>query len=299
MTTSGTATGTIGTPSVVTANTVWDVPVTGVSGDGTIRLDLTANSISDPAGNQGPSSAYTSGETYTIDHTAPVVSITSPTSGSYINGTQTITRSLTETNPQTDEARLRWPSGGTNYGNWTTYTPGTPISDLNGWGSINEGQTFDIEILHTDCAGNVSATSSVTNLTKDVTPPTINSFVMSCDNSSGTITFSEPVYANYNATGNLTTTNLSITKSGGSANINTASISHTAGATTATANITWIGTLNGFELVKVETQGPNKVFDAAGNAMAHPTNATDYSNVTITIVSNPTAQTVCENTNAS
>ncbi|MGC9079076.1 MAG: hypothetical protein ACP5I9_10040, partial [Candidatus Kapaibacteriota bacterium] len=250
----------------------------------------------DCAGNQ----ANQNSGTFTFDDIPPEVSITSPTSGSYINGTQTITRSLTETNQQTDEARLRWPSGGTNYGNWTTYTPGTTqISALDGWNSIGDGQTFDIEIRHTDCAGNISTTSSVTNLTKDVTPPTINSFVMSCDNSSGTITFSEPVYANYNATGNLTTTNLSVTKSGGNANINTASISHTAGATTATANITWTGTLNGFELVKVETQGPNKVFDAAGNAMVHPNNATDYSNVTITIVSNPTAQTVCQNTNAS
>ncbi len=253
-------------------------------------------SATDCAGNSGNSSLS---DAFHIDNTPPVVSVTAPSSGAYINGTQVISRNLTESNQTTDEARLRWPSGdGTINGNWTTFTSGTTqISALNGWGSIPNGQTFDIEVRHTDCAGN-QGTASVTNLTKDVTAPTIYTFTMSCDNASGTIQFSEPVYANNNGTGNLTTTNLSVTKSGGTANINTASISHTAGSSSATVNITWSGTLNGYELVKVETQGSNKVYDAAGNAMVHPTNGTDYTNVNVTIVSNPSDQTVCESSNA-
>ncbi|MCX7908880.1 MAG: T9SS type A sorting domain-containing protein, partial [Ignavibacteria bacterium] len=133
---------------------------------------------------------------------------------------------------------------------------------------------------------------------KDITPPTISSFSMSCTPSiTGTITFSEPVYANNNATGNLTSANISVTKSGGSASINTSSITHTAGSNTATVNINWAGTLNGFELVQVSTQSGTSVYDAAGNAMAHPTTATDYANVDITIVSHPSNQSGCVGTN--
>ncbi|HWA27198.1 MAG TPA: Ig-like domain-containing protein, partial [Lacunisphaera sp.] len=65
LTTSG-ASGTISSLSPVNAS-VYDVTVTGASGDGTIRLDRRANStIQDLAGNAGSSGTFTGGQSYTM-----------------------------------------------------------------------------------------------------------------------------------------------------------------------------------------------------------------------------------------
>ena len=72
LTTSGSATGTIGTP-VLSTSTSFRVPVTGITGGGTIRLDLNANTdIADRTGNDGPA-AFTTGQVHTVDSQAPTV----------------------------------------------------------------------------------------------------------------------------------------------------------------------------------------------------------------------------------
>src|SRR5437667_291306 len=73
LTETGTAVGTIGTTTPV-SGTVYDVTVSSVSGDGTLRLDLksTGTGIADAATNP-VSGGFTSGQTYTIDNTAPTV----------------------------------------------------------------------------------------------------------------------------------------------------------------------------------------------------------------------------------
>ena len=74
----GTATGTIASISTSTGTTV-DVTVSGVSGDGTLRLDLNGSGtgITDVAGN-GINGGFTSGQTYTIDNTVPSILIGAP-----------------------------------------------------------------------------------------------------------------------------------------------------------------------------------------------------------------------------
>lgn len=65
-----TKSGTAGTLSALSAvsTTVYDLTATGVSGDGTLRLDLIASGtgIADFAGNPIASAAYTSGQAYTV-----------------------------------------------------------------------------------------------------------------------------------------------------------------------------------------------------------------------------------------
>jgi hypothetical protein len=71
LTATGTAAGTVASVSAGSGTTI-DVAVNGVSGDGTLRLDLknSGTGISDAAGNP-IGGGFTSGETYTLDHTAP------------------------------------------------------------------------------------------------------------------------------------------------------------------------------------------------------------------------------------
>jgi hypothetical protein len=81
LTTTGTANGSVS--SVTGSGSVYTVTVTGVTGDGTLRLDLNSSGtgIADLATNpiQG---GFTGGQTYAIDHTPPTVSSIATTSGS-------------------------------------------------------------------------------------------------------------------------------------------------------------------------------------------------------------------------
>lgn len=74
LTATSTAAGSVASVSAATGTTI-DVTVNSVAGDGTLRLDLKASGtgISDAAGNP-ISGGYTSGQTYTLDHTVPSVS---------------------------------------------------------------------------------------------------------------------------------------------------------------------------------------------------------------------------------
>ncbi|MDO7846166.1 Ig-like domain-containing protein [Hymenobacter sp. M29] len=81
ITTSGSVSSTGKTVVTVTANSVYDVTVSGVSGTGAVRLDLNASNsgIVDAAGNA--LSGYITGSTYTIDQTAPTVTSFSSSTG--------------------------------------------------------------------------------------------------------------------------------------------------------------------------------------------------------------------------
>src|SRR5207248_582626 len=70
----GTANGSMGTTTPVSGS-VYDVTVNSVIGNGTLRLDLNSSGtgIQDAATNP-ISGGFTSGQTYTIDNTAPTVS---------------------------------------------------------------------------------------------------------------------------------------------------------------------------------------------------------------------------------
>jgi hypothetical protein len=84
LTKTDTATGTVG--SVTGSGNTYTVTVIGISGDGTLRLDLKNNSgIVDTHGNRA--AGYTGGQSYTFDHTAPTVSsVAVPAPATYRSG---------------------------------------------------------------------------------------------------------------------------------------------------------------------------------------------------------------------
>ena len=94
--TTGTVSGTIGTPTSGDGGKTWTVPVTGVSGTGTLGLNLVNNltSITDSY-SQSPSSGFTdTASLYTIDNTAPVISSVTLNAATYKIG-DTVTATIT------------------------------------------------------------------------------------------------------------------------------------------------------------------------------------------------------------
>ena len=94
----GTATGTVS--NVSGSGTTWTVTANGISGDGTLRLDLKNNGtgIVDLAGNL-VSGGFSSGAAYTFDHTAPRVdsiTLATPVSGPTSLDTLTYTVTFSE-----------------------------------------------------------------------------------------------------------------------------------------------------------------------------------------------------------
>ncbi|WP_088252982.1 FG-GAP-like repeat-containing protein [Fimbriiglobus ruber] len=87
--TTGTAAGTV---SVSGSGTTWTVTVTGITGDGTLGISLAAGTASDTAGNLAPAAGPSA--TFTVDDTAPTVSI-SPPSVTVANGSSTVTYTVT------------------------------------------------------------------------------------------------------------------------------------------------------------------------------------------------------------
>ncbi len=72
LTTTGTATATIGTPTT-SNNTTWEITITEISGDGTIRLDLNGSTNIIDASENGSPDAKTGDEIHTVDNTIPVL----------------------------------------------------------------------------------------------------------------------------------------------------------------------------------------------------------------------------------
>ncbi|MCE7996940.1 MAG: hypothetical protein HEP71_33570 [Roseivirga sp.] len=78
LTKTNTANGSIGTPTTSDGGTTWTVPITSITGDGSLRLDLNASTdIVDASGNgngtNGSVAAFSSGTSHTVDLVAPTV----------------------------------------------------------------------------------------------------------------------------------------------------------------------------------------------------------------------------------
>jgi pectate lyase len=86
LTPTSTAAGTVASVNQVNGST-YTVTVNSLSGDGTLRLDLSSGTgITDTAGN-AIATGYTSGQMYTLDHTAPAVThVTVPANATYVSG---------------------------------------------------------------------------------------------------------------------------------------------------------------------------------------------------------------------
>nr|WP_315217028.1 Ig-like domain-containing protein [uncultured Duganella sp.] len=160
LTASGTAAGTI--QSVTGSGDTYTVTVNGISGDGTLRLDLNASGT----GIQNGSSVaivggHTAGQTYTLDHTAPAAPSApamSPGSDSGSSPSDAVTSDTTPTITGTAEANATVAlfDGATQVG--------TTTADGSGNWSITSSALGDgshtLTARTTDAAGNVSAAGS-------------------------------------------------------------------------------------------------------------------------------------------
>ena len=207
-TTAGTVSSSGRTVAAVSGS-VYDVTVSGVSGSGTVRLDLNASntSIVDAVGN-AISGGYTSGLTYTLDQTAPVAGI------SRQNPTATVTNATVVTFRVTFSESVT----GVSIGSFTLNTTGTAAGTLASVAAVSSSSydvvasgvsgngTLGLTLKSTgsgvtDGAGNAPSGVTGPTYTLDQTAPTVT--LSSTAGTSGsptsttpfsfTATFSEPV----------------------------------------------------------------------------------------------------------
>ncbi|MCA8945059.1 MAG: IPT/TIG domain-containing protein, partial [Planctomycetes bacterium] len=175
-TTTGSISGTSVT-GVSGSGTTWDVTVNTGSGDGTIRLDMTNDSGVNPSLTNIP---FTSGQTYTIDKTAPTVSSivragTNPTNATSVDFTINFSEAVTGV-------------GTTNFSIDASGPSGASVTGVSGSGtsrtvSVNTGSgdgTLSIDLLTVtgvaDVAGNALGSAFVAGeaYTIDKTGPGIS-----------------------------------------------------------------------------------------------------------------------------
>lgn len=162
LTSSGTASGTVS--GITGSGNTYTVTVSGISGDGTLRLDLNASGTGIQNGSSvAISGGYSSGETYTLDHTPPAA----PSAPTMTAGTDTgssnsdaITSNATPTFTGVAEANATITLYDTN----GTTVLGTTTADSSGNWSITSSTlstgSHTLKIKQTDAAGNVSFASS-------------------------------------------------------------------------------------------------------------------------------------------
>jgi hypothetical protein len=190
------------------SDNTFTVTVSTGSGDGTIRLDVSAlANIIDLAGNPLSGLPFTSGETYTIDKTAPtVLSIVraspNPTNASSVNFTVTFSESVTGVDiydfflTTTGVVWANIPSNGVN-DSGSVYTVSVSTGSGSGTIRLDVGTNGTIK----DSANNslVSGFTGGDIYNIDKTPPTVLSITRASTNPTSaayvsfTVTFSEPV----------------------------------------------------------------------------------------------------------
>ena len=151
-----------------------------------VRIEVDAT---DDAGNDAATGVKTAA--FTIDNTAPVISITSPAAGTKVNSNP-IAFTITESHQNSTTGS----ADGTTY---VAFSSGNAANTLGGWAGVGEGN-FTATIKHEDLAGNVG--SATISLVKDVTSPSATSIATAvadgCYNSGDvidiTLTFDENVW---------------------------------------------------------------------------------------------------------
>lgn len=225
LTKTATANGSIGTVSG--SGTTWTVPITGISGAGTIRLDLNASGTGIKNGsNEDISGGFTTGTVHTVDRIAPTISsVTGPTDGYYRAGvimsgpialafTVTYDESVTVTNTPRIPLTI---GSSTVYATYTSGSPGTALTfgyivqagdndddgiaasspiDLNSSGTIRDAAGNDATLTFTP----PTLTGVIVDTTLPdkhaTTPITVNDADTSnsyTESDTLTLTFSEPV----------------------------------------------------------------------------------------------------------
>ena len=172
----GNASGSIA--NITGSGTTYTVTVNSLSGDGTLRLDLKNSGTGIQNGsNVDIASGYTSGQTYTLDHTAPSAPSTPDLSSGSDTGSSSsddITSNTTPTFTGTAESG----STVTLYDTDGTTVLGTATATGGNWSitssTLSEG-SHTITAKATDAASNISSASSGLAATIDTTAPTVAS----------------------------------------------------------------------------------------------------------------------------
>ncbi|MBV5310365.1 choice-of-anchor Q domain-containing protein, partial [Chromatium okenii] len=234
LTTTDTAVGTIGT--VTGSGTTWTVPVTGISGAGTLRLDLkaTGTGITATADNEAIGGGFTTGTVHMVDFIVPtILSVTPPSDGSYksaqnVDFTVNFSEAVTVANSPRIELTVDSSTKYATYqsGTGTTalifrYTVGAGDTDTDG---IAATSPIDLNTSGTiaDAAGNAATLTftppTLTGVLVDTTAPdkhattpitktdadTSDTYTVS---DTLTLTFTEPVDTTKVILGNLTVNN--------------------------------------------------------------------------------------------
>jgi hypothetical protein len=223
LTSTVTAGGTIGTPTTADSGLTWTVPITAISGSGTLRLDLNSSGtgIATTAASTAIGGGYTSGTVHNVDTNAPnAPSVTGPTNGSYKAGqTLSFVATFNEAVTVTGTPRIavtigsttryaEYASGSTTTALTFSYLVAAPDTDtdgiaiaspidLNSGGTIKDAATNNATLTYTAPA--------LTAVLVDTTPPAVGATpitVSDADTSTGytandviTLNFSEPIAA--------------------------------------------------------------------------------------------------------
>lgn len=174
LTTTGTATGSIA--SITGSGTTYTVTVNGLSGDGTLRLDL-GNSGTGivNAGTQAITGGYTSGQTYTLDTSSPTAPTGLDLDAGSDSGTSTTDNVTSDNTPTVSGAGAEPGSTVTLYDSDGTTVLGTTTADGSGAWTITASALSDgvhtLTAKVTDDAGNTGAASTPLSVTIDTTAP--------------------------------------------------------------------------------------------------------------------------------
>jgi plastocyanin len=135
-----------------------------------------------------------------------------------------------------------------------------------------------------------------TNVTVDTTIPTITGISINSDNTILTVTFSEDVFTNTDGTGDLTTSDFTVSGANGVATLTSVDSITRTNDSIYDLNLTILGTANGEEILTVIPASSTSIYDAAGNAMS-----TTQSNnsVNLTDLALPTINTLTISSNNS
>jgi VCBS repeat-containing protein/autotransporter-associated beta strand protein len=190
LTKTGTANGSIS--SVTGSGTTWTVTVNTLAGDGTLRLDLNSSGTGIQNGSSvAIASGYTSGQTYTLDHTAPSAPTTAIDLQSGSDSGTSNSDDVTKTTNPTVRVSLTGTSaavgdtlelllGGASLGTAKTKVLDSTDVTTNGYvdftiagGDLGSdgGKTLTAKV--TDAAGNVGTAGGSLTITLDTTNPAI------------------------------------------------------------------------------------------------------------------------------
>lgn len=271
-------TGTIGTPSTSDGGTTWSVTVSGIAGNGSLRLDVLdddtiVSSTSIPLGGAGAGNgAYSAGEVYTIDQTAPSVQSIAAVGSTLTNTTSTVSFTVTFSEVVTGVDT-------TDFVVTATGVTGATIGTVSGTGStrtvaVNSGTgdgTIRLDVVDDDTiidpAGNPLGGPGAANgnfttgasFTLDRTVPVTSSIVRASTNPSNaasvnfTVTFSESVTGVDAADFVLTTSGV------------TGSVTSVTGSGASYTVV--VGSLSGSGTLRLDVKDDDSIADAAGNKL--------------------------------